>query len=230
MPTADSIVSGLTAIANEWRALAIGWHVWLGALLLATALGWRPVKRHVGYLLVAPLISVSALAWTSGNPFNATVFVVIAGVMILAARHFSRDPVQLSPLPFLACGAALVAFGWSYPHFLKVDGWIEYGYAAPLGLVPCPTLATVIGLTLVLGLFRPTAWAATLIAAAVLYGVIGVFRLGVLLDYGLLAGGAALAAAVALRAWTRVAPPKAISLSSSATSLPRRRADRQPAP
>ena len=63
MPTPDSIVSGLTAIANEWRTLAIGWHLVFGALLLAVGAGWRPSHRHAGYLLAAPLLSVAGLAW-----------------------------------------------------------------------------------------------------------------------------------------------------------------------
>ncbi len=45
------------------------------------------------------------------------------------------------------------------------------------------------------GNFRSAVWTTTLIGAALLYGVIGVFRLGVVLDVGLLAGAMLLAAA-----------------------------------
>jgi hypothetical protein len=204
MPTAAAIVNGLTLIANEWRMLAIGWHVVLGTLLLAICLGWRPAKRRLAYLLVAPLISVSVLAWMTGNPFNAATFLLLAAVLLVAARRVSADRAELSSFPLLMPGVLLLAFAWLYPHFLDADRWTQYTYAAPLGLVPCPTLAALIGLTLMLGLLRPTLWAATLTVAAVLYGVVGVFRLGVLLDYGLLAGAAALAAAAASRSPRRL--------------------------
>ena len=45
-----------------------------------------------------------------------------------------------------------------------------------------------IGLTLVLGMLRSKAWSMTLAAAGFAYGAMGVFTLGVTLDYGLLAG------------------------------------------
>src|SRR5687767_11467110 len=104
MPTPDSIVSGLTAIANEWRTVAVGWHVVFGALLLAVCLGWRPSSRHAGYLFLAPLISVAGLAWASGNPFNGTFFSALAFLLLVAARRFVTQPVQLSSLPFLSLG------------------------------------------------------------------------------------------------------------------------------
>lgn len=195
MPTPDSILSGLTTIANEWRTLAIGWHVFFGTLLLALLAGWRPSNRYAGYLLTAPLLSVAGLAWVSGNPFNGTILSALAFLLQFAARRFANETVRLSSSQFLVPGALLVAFGWSYPHFLNADQWTTYAYAAPLGIVPCPTLSVLIGLTLVLGLFRSKVWATPLAAAGLLYGVIGVFRLGVLLDYGLLAGAAALAVA-----------------------------------
>jgi hypothetical protein len=91
-------------------------------------------------------------------------------------------------------GAALVAFGWTYPHFLPGHHWTVYTYAAPFGLLPCPTLAAVIGLTLVVGMLRSKAWSLTLAAAGFAYGAMGVFSLNVTLDYGLLAGATLLGA------------------------------------
>jgi hypothetical protein len=207
MPTADAIVKGLTTIANEWRVLAIGWHLLLGTLLLAVWLGWRPARRHLGYLLVAPLMSVSIVAWISGNPFNGAVFLLLAVVLLLAARRFPGHQGGWPSSPLMTSGVVLLAFAWSYPHFVNADRWAEYAYAAPLGLVPCPTLAALIGLTLILGLLRPALWAATLVAAAVVYGMVGVFTLGVLLDYGLLAGAGALAVALFTRTGAAPSPP-----------------------
>ena len=102
---------------------------------------------------------------------------------------------HLAPLSFLPAspgwllaGAGLVAFGWVYPRFLAAENWIDYAYASPFGLLPCPTLAVVIGITLACGGLNSAAWSVPLAAAGVLYGLIGVFILRLALDVWLLAG------------------------------------------
>ena len=109
MPSADAILSGLTTIANEWRALAIAWHALLGALLIALFAGWRPSDRHMGYMLAAPVFSVSGLALVSGNPFNGIVFLVLGSVLLLAAYRLSDQPVRFAAWPLSVIGAPFVA-------------------------------------------------------------------------------------------------------------------------
>lgn len=202
MPSAEAILRLAVTTANEYRTLAIGWHVFLGTLVLALLGGWRPSNRVVGYLLAAPLLSVSAVAWASGNPFNGVTFAALALLLIRLAGGLSKQSVNVSSLHLLSLGALLVIFGWTYPHFLTAHHWMAYAYTAPFGLLPCPTLSTVIGLTLVLGLLRSKSWSMTLALAGFFYGATGVFKLGVTLDYGLLAGAMVLgAAAGASKTW-----------------------------
>src|SRR4029078_8631941 len=78
MPSPEAILSLAATTANEYRMLAIGWQVFLGAILVALLAGRRPSNRFAGYVLVAPLLSVSALAWASGNPFNGATFAALA--------------------------------------------------------------------------------------------------------------------------------------------------------
>jgi hypothetical protein len=61
-------------------------------------------------------------------------------------------------------------------------------YAAPVGLVPCPTLSIVIGFTLLVGGFNSRKWMLILAIVGLFYGIIGYFRLGVKLDIGLIVG------------------------------------------
>jgi len=197
MPSSEAILGGVTAIANQWRGLAIGWHVLFGSLLAGLLTGWRPSNRVAGGLLAAPFLSVSALAWSSGNPFNGTVFAALALLLLAGAGRLSKAPVRIASSLLFVPGALLVAFAWVYPHFLAVDRWTTYMYASPLGLIPCPTLSAVIGVTLIADCLHSRAWATTLGVAGLIYGAIGVFRLGVVLDYGLLAGAVVLLAAVA---------------------------------
>jgi hypothetical protein len=179
-------------------ALAIGWHVALGTLLLVLFIGRRPSNRFAGYLLAAPFLSVSYLAWTSGNPFNGAMFAAFTLMLIgLASRLSSLGNLSTSPhhtsSSLVRCW---ITFGWGYPHFLEGARWTTYAYAAPLGLLPCPTLSAVIGLTLIFSLLGSTPWTMTLAAVRFAHGAIGVFRLGVALDCMLLAGAIVLVGAV----------------------------------
>jgi len=188
MPSPEAILSLAATTANEYRMLAIGWHVYLGTILGALLSGWRPSNRLAGYAVVAPLFSVSALAWASGNPFNGATFAALALVLFGFTTRLSTEPVNVAPSFQLLAGVLLVAFGWIYPHFLTAGHWTAYMYAAPFGLLPCPTLSALIGFTLMLGLLRSNAWSMTLAIAGFGYGAMGVFTLGVRLDWGLLAG------------------------------------------
>jgi hypothetical protein len=106
----------------------------------------------------------------------------------------ARRPVARAATPVAWTGIALLAFGWTYPHFVAVDTPLEYLYATPLGLAPCPTLSAVIGLVLLGGGLRSPRWAGTLATVGVLFGVVGVAWLGVWIDAVLLVGSAVLLA------------------------------------
>ncbi|MCC6624248.1 MAG: hypothetical protein IT385_23555 [Deltaproteobacteria bacterium] len=207
MPTPEQVLFGLWSIANEHVALAIVWHILVVALFISvTALG-RPRARVLGMALALPLASVSALAWSADNPFNGAVLGLVA--LSLAALALGGPIAALPPRPRAApspewvawLGWPILVYGLVYPEFVAVSHPIAWLWSAPVGLLPCPTLATVIGLTLVLS---PTArlgrsYALVLAGAGLFYGVFGVARLGVVLDLGLVLGALALAASALVR-------------------------------
>ena len=169
-------------------------------------MGWRPSRRLAGAGLVLPLLSVSVLAGISGNPFNGAVFGVAAALLLVLSFRLPGSVAFGAPW-LVALGALLFAFGWLYPHFLEPGSFLRYLYAAPTGLVPCPTLSAVIGLGLMLGGLGSHAWSLTLAVLGTLYGVIGTFRLLVAIDSVLLAGAIALGAVGALPRLMRTVPP-----------------------
>jgi hypothetical protein len=195
MPSADSIVAWATAAANEWRPVAIAWHVALGIGLAALLAGRRPTRRTAAWLLTLPLVSVSAIAGLSGNPFNAVVFAIISAVAGVLAIRLPDHAIVIAPKMWAVPGAALVVFGWLYPHFVS-GGWPAYLYASPFGLLPCPTLSVVIGTTLLLGGLQSFPWSAVMSVAGLMYGFIGVAGLGVRLDNALFIGAALLGASI----------------------------------
>lgn len=188
MPTPEQILAGLHQIANEWQMLAIFWHLYLGVLVLSFALGWRPSKRMVGILLSLPQLSVSVMAWMSANPFNGTVFAVVGVALLVVATRLPDEPIHLAPTWALGMGILMFIFGWVYPHFLDTESFLPYLYAAPTGLIPCPTLSIIIGMSLMLEGLESRAWSLVLGATGIFYGLFGALRLGVAIDLVLLVG------------------------------------------
>ena len=188
MPNAGEIVHNLARIANDWQPLAVLWHVYFALFLLALGWGVRVTRRTLGVVLAAPLLSVSALAWISSNPFNGAVFAA-SGATLGALAFTLEGRVRLASGGLLLLGGVFFAFGWLYPHFLDTASFLPYLYAAPAGLIPCPTLSILLGLTLVARGLDSRAWSAIGGVISVFYGAFGALVLGVTVDWVLLCGG-----------------------------------------
>jgi hypothetical protein len=196
MPSTPEILAGLSRIAERGFAIAVAWHVVIAVAVVAAFAGWRPTRRSVQGLLSVPLVSVSVLAFSFGNPFNGFVFALLAVVLVVLGLRAppGRTIVEPSSAGWVVAGALLVAFAWVYPHFLDGRGASAYLYAAPVGLIPCPTLLLATGFTLMAGRGGSRAFSLLLAAAGLFYGLVGVVRLGVAVDLVLVLGASALAA------------------------------------
>jgi hypothetical protein len=203
MPAAADILESLTAIANQALAIAVFWHAVIFACLIALAVGWRPSRRAGATMLVALPASVGAVALAYRNPFNAASFALLAVLLGWHARHLGREKLSVGTAWTATLGTILIAYGLVYPHFLDARPLILYTVAAPTGLIPCPTLAVMIGCTLTTNSAFSRPWEGTLAAFGLFYALFGVMRLGVLLDAGLLIGALALTVVVLRPAPTR---------------------------
>jgi len=192
MPTPTQILQALAAIANEQLFLAISWHALIGLTVIGIVLGWRPTKKAGAAALALPLLSVSALAWAYKNPFNGIVFLLSAMAVIAIGLRRPQEKVDPAPVWASVAGAVMIIFGWVYPHFLEGGPWLRYLYAAPSGLIPCPTLSFVIGFALLANGFSSRSLSITLGAIGVFYALFGALRLGVRIDLVLLLGAVAL--------------------------------------
>ncbi len=192
MPEPSAILEGLATVSNRFAVLAMGWHAVLIAVFVLLLTGWRPSRRLAAVALALPLLSVAVMAFAGGNPFNGLMFVVLAVVLGLLGAKLPRETFASAKGWALAAGAIMAAFGFFYPHFLQGYSWTRYLYAAPMGLIPCPTLSVVIGLTFIGRGFGSRAYAIVLAAFGLFYGLFGVFRLGVRIDVVLFLGAAAL--------------------------------------
>jgi len=188
MLNAIEILAGLGRIANEAFAYAVLWHLVIAGLLIALLLQWRPAPRLAGGLLCLPLASVSGFAWAFGNPFNGIAFAMVTVVLGLFVWRAPERDVRRSRPWTVALGGMLVAFGWFYPHFLVGRPALAYLYGAPVGLIPCPTLSLLIGVTLIGSGPNTKSGSLVLAGAGAFYALFGALRLGVLIDLVLLAG------------------------------------------
>lgn len=198
MPSPAEILSGLAGIANTWWPIAAAWHVVIGPFLVALIAGWLPTRRWMSLILSAPLASVSLFAWLAGNPFNGAVFATATLVLAAIGQRLPHLSVKRAREPLAALGITVVAFGCFYPHFLENSSISRYLYAAPTGLVPCPTLSISVGFALIFGGLQSRIWSIGLATLGLFYGAYGLLRLDVTLDIGLV-GAAAVLLAVGLR-------------------------------
>jgi hypothetical protein len=192
MPSPAQILDGLTRVANDAVAVAIVWHGAIALLAAGLLAGWRPSRQVAAALLAAPVFSAGLVAWYYANPFNAAVLLMLAVGLGAATARLGNAPVGVGPPRTLALGVLMVSFGWIYPHFLDGGLSLRYLYAAPVGLVPCPTLAVTIGFALIWNGVGSPGVSTALGLAGAFYAVFGVFRLGVAIDLVLLVGAAAL--------------------------------------
>lgn len=190
MPTSQQILASLATISSELAWLAILWHGVILAIVVALVAGWRPSLRLATLMLAAPVASVAIAAFAFGVWFNGVSFVVLATGLVWMRP--ARGPrVASGPAWLVAIGIGLVIFGLCYPEFVA-GGAIRALYAAPVGLLPCPTLALVAGFTLIAGGLASRQIRGLLAVWAAFYAMFGMFRLGVMLDVGLAVAALAL--------------------------------------
>jgi hypothetical protein len=160
---------------------------------------------------ILPILSVSTVAYWYEATFNCAVFAVIAATLAFLAPRGGDETVRRGPVWAVVLGSMLIVFAWTYPHFLESSrAPSAYLYAAPLGLIPCPTLSLVVGVTLVTGASVGTRSAVVVAIAGLFYGLVGMARLGVEIDAVLVAGALGLLV-LALGPSSRQYVPKAVS-------------------
>ena len=188
MQTREEILAGLTSLANEYSNVAIAWHIIILIIIAALFTGWKPANSLMILLTSSLLMSVSFFAGMGGNYFNAAVFAFLVIVSIYTALRSGDAMIKGDrSWPDIA-GLSLIIFGLIYPEFLKTGSMLEYVYAGPTGLIPCPTLAILTGFALLYKGFGSITWSTTVGLSGMFYGLFGAFYLGVYLDWFLVAG------------------------------------------
>jgi hypothetical protein len=188
MPAPSEILEGLATISKNFGYIAILWHIIFAVGIVLLTAGWRPSRRFAATALAVPLLSVSIFAWIHNNFFNAIVFLLFAVLLAVIGLRLPNEKIQSAPFWCIGIGILMVIFGWIYPHFLQSGSWFKYLYAAPTGLIPCPTLSITIGFALLANGVSSRVWSLLLAVIGLFYGLFGAFRLDVHIDIGLFIG------------------------------------------
>ncbi len=186
--TPSDILEGLATIVKNFRFIAILWHIVFAIVIVLLITGWRPSRKFAAVALSTPLFSVGIFAWLQSNPFNGIVFLLSGILLVIVGFRLPGDMLQRAPSWSLVIGFLMITFGWVYPHFLKSGHWYEYLFAAPTGLIPCPTLSITIGFALLANGMSSRVWSIFLAGIGLFYGLFGAFRLGVKIDVALFFG------------------------------------------
>lgn len=215
MPAADAILAGLTRTAHSAVWLAMAWHAVLGGGLLALLWGWRPSQRLAACLLAGLVLSAAVVALAVGNLFNAVLLGGGALSLLVLSPGLKPEPAEPCSPTGMVWAFFLLELGWLYPHFLS-DGlsW-RYLYAAPLGVLPCPTLAAAIGGALLARGFGARAWSTILACLGLFYGLFGTLRLSVAIDALLVVGALILLGNVWSREAARMTGARTVNAARS---------------
>lgn len=188
MPTPEEILNGLSLAANKFMLLSIAWHIAVAFFLALLISGKRPANKAVALGSIAMLLSVAFIAMLVSNPFNGVMFLLAAILFIYITWKLPLANVIVKWDLISISGLVMIIFGFVYPHFLEEAAFYNYLYAAPLGLIPCPTLSVFIGITLLFHGFYSKKWMMSAALIGLFYGIFGVLRLKVYLDVVLIAG------------------------------------------
>jgi hypothetical protein len=198
MPAGATILETLSSMARDLVWLAVIWHGLVLAAVVLLMMGLRLSSRAAILWLTLPSLSVSVAAFIHGLPFNGIAFGLLGVAFLTLGLAQERPPLQFGPTWARVLGAALLVFGWAYPHF-DVGPWHRTLYAAPLGVLPCPTLAVLAAAALFADGLRSRAACSLLAAWCAFYAAFGVLHLGVVIDLGLVVGAVGLVVIAARR-------------------------------
>jgi hypothetical protein len=186
MPTPEEILTSTAYLANKYMAIAVMWHVVI-VLLLTAYISQKQMSSRIYYGLPGLLfLSVALLAFSVLNFFNALVYFGLSVLLLRKSITTGDSRFELNKSITLTISAyAIILSGLVYPHFLDSDIF-AYIVASPTGVIPCPTLLLVSGTSLLFVRPDDKSIFYILIPVNVVYGLIGIFVLGVYLDIILL--------------------------------------------
>ena len=184
---AQEILNYLQMLANNSMWVNFSMHIIaLLALFSIFVVTKENLRRWIFQAAVSILfISVTINALAFGNPFHAVTFGILA-LTALVQLFVNKGNIQIAENKWIMASALFFIFmGLWYPDFVNKDALMLL-VVSPVGVIPCPTLLTTIGLLMLIVPSVHRFQFIITIIMGIVYGVIGVFILEVHLDITLL--------------------------------------------
>lgn len=184
---AREILNYLEMVANYSLWINFSMHIVsliaLFLILVETKENLRPWIFQAAVSILLLSVTINALVF--GNYFHAVTFGILA-LTALVQLFVKRETIQITKNKWIMAIALFFIFmGLWYPEFVDKNALMLL-VVSPIGVIPCPTLLTTLGLlTLILPSVNKFQYLITIIMGIV-YGVIGVFIFKVYLDITLL--------------------------------------------
>lgn len=183
----NRILNYLSMVSNKNIAVNLLAHlVVIASIVCIYFIKDMKVKKGVfNGTVLALFLSVTINAVIYGNPFHAITFGVMAaaaGIELVKGKNQVSIP-QKGTNTVIAF--VFMFIGLWYPEFVKVNMAASL-LLSPVGIAPCPTLLTVLGM---LNLYYPKVnklQFAVTVFFGVVYGIIGTFVFKVYLDLSLI--------------------------------------------
>jgi len=186
MPEAAWIRENLQSIVDQARSASPFIRLLILALVALCVMRGKVVTSLLAGLVGAVCITAAVMSVAFEDQANVFIFLVFFVLGLLWGVQALSLPGAVRPRPrqvVPACAFGLAAF--FYPHFVEgVNGAVLF---APVGIVPCPTLILASAAVMAAGRALSLRVAASTWAAGALFGGLGVFYLGVKVDWILIA-------------------------------------------
>jgi hypothetical protein len=190
MKTPEAITNTLKNISKEVKSYSVFVHI---LFLVVIALGLLIEKiRNTLFSLFIAFLSLSATIISVKYLIapNIIIFAMFFVLIIHAylTKKLNFDLKNIAPVNLFFSIIGLV-FGFWYLHWVESPVWLNAFLYSPLGMVNCPTMATVCGFLCLSQEPRSGMLEAAVALITLYFGFFGIFRLGAYVDVALILCG-----------------------------------------
>lgn len=157
----------------------------------------RPINHKIVQILanvtvVELALSVTINAAVYGSSFHLITFALMSILFVVFCFETKKKrndsgvrKVEVGISAFSVISVLILLLGLWYPEFVHTDMMRSFVFA-PVGIVPCPTLLTILGVMNLFGTLFSRRKKILVVVFAIIYGIVGTFVFGVYLDIALL--------------------------------------------
>jgi hypothetical protein len=183
MRTPAAITSMLANASTEAKNYSAFIHI-VFLIVVVLAIFIKKLRTSLFSLFTAFLsLSATIIAVRYGILPNIIVFGMFFVLIIhgYLTKNLNFDLEHIAPINFIF-GIAGLLFGFWYLHWVESPVWLNAMLYSPLGVVNCPTMATICGFLCLARKPRSAILEMTVALATLYFGFFGLFRLGAYVD------------------------------------------------